>query len=89
MIYPSRISLLINEILNVLSSVTRAGLGNKFSAEPKEVDVEDKLQFYVRENDEDTTYMQLSKFWSYNRAYILDVDAKSSAAKLFSSLKAT
>ena len=63
--------------------------GRKFPAEPVEVDVEDKLQFYVRENDEDTTYMQLSKFWSYNRAYILDVDAKSSAAKLFSSLKAT
>ena len=48
----------------------RAELGNKFPAELEEVDVEDKLQFTStplprwKKNDEDTTYMQWSEFWS-------------------------
>ena len=81
----------------------RAELGDKFPAKPDEVDVEEELQFYVYPFAKmESKRMQVLKSCSspnfglvierdpqYNRAYVLDVDAKSSAAKLCSSLKAT
>ena len=81
----------------------RAELGNKFAAEPEEVDVEDKLQFYVypfAKMEEKLMKilptcippdfgLKIELDPQYGRAYVLDVDAKFSAAKLFSSLKAT
>ena len=77
--------------------------GDKFPAKPKAVDVEEKLQFYVHsfakiENKtlESTHNVFCPNFGlkievdpQYGCAYVLDVDAKSSASKLFSSLKAT
>ena len=81
----------------------RAEQGNKIPAEPEEIDVEDKLQFYAypfAKMEEKLlkvlpTYtrpnfgLKIELDPQYGRAYVLDVDAKSSAAKLFSSLKAT
>ena len=81
----------------------RAELGNKFQVEPKEVEVADKLYFYVYPFAKMETKtlkvlptctcpnfgLQIECDPQYNRAYILDVDAKSSAAKLFLSLKAS
>ena len=81
----------------------RAKQGDKFPAEPEEVSVEDELQFYVYPFAKmESKLMKVLPMCSrpnfglkierdpqYNRAYVLDVDAKSSAAKLCSSLKAT
>ena len=81
----------------------RAELGDKFPAEPDEVDVADELQFYLYPFAKmETKTMKVLPTCSspnfgltierdphYNRAYVLDVAAKSSAAKLFSSLKAS
>ena len=81
----------------------RAEQGSKFPAEPEEVDIKDELQFYLypfakmevkllkvlptctRPNFGLTFELDPQ----YGRAYVLDVDNTSSAAKLFSSLKAT
>ena len=81
----------------------RAELGDKFPAKLDEVDVEEELQFYVYPFAKmESKQMRVLSTCSrpnfglvierdpqYNRAYVLDVDAKSSAAKLCSSLKAT
>ena len=81
----------------------RAELGNKFQAKPEEVDVEDELQFYVypfAKMEQKTMNLlptctlpnfglKIKRDPQYNCAYVLDVDTKSSAAKLFSSLKAS
>ena len=81
----------------------RAELGDKFPAKPDEVNVADELWFYVYPFAKMISkQMQVLSSCSrpnfglviepdpqYNRAYVLDVDAKSSAAKLCSSLKAT
>ena len=81
----------------------RTELGDKFPAKPEEVEFADKLQFYVYPfaKMETKTLKVLPTYTSpnfglhiehdpqYNRAYVLDIDAKSSAAKFFSSLKAT
>ena len=81
----------------------RAEQGAKFCAEPEEVDAEDELQFYVypfAKMEEKLLKvlstctrpnfgLQIERDPQYNRAYILDIAAKLSAAKLFSSFKTT
>ena len=77
--------------------------GDKFSAEPEEVDVEDVFQCYVypfAKMEEKLLKvfptctcpnlgLKIELDPQCGRAYVLDVDTKSSIAKLFSSLKAT
>ena len=84
-------------------ALERAELGDKFPAEPEEVNVGEELKFYIYPftKMESKQLRVLSTCSSpnfglfierdpqYNRAYVLDVDAKSSAAKLCLSLKAT
>ena len=84
-------------------ALERAELGDKFPTEPEEVNTEEELKFYIYPfaKMESKKIQVLSSCSSpnfglvierdpqYNRAYVLDVDAKSSAAKLCSSLKAT
>ena len=79
----------------------RAKQGDKVPAKPEEVDVEDELKFYVypfTKMEEKLLKglpictcpnfgLKIELDPQYGRAYVLDVDAKSSAAKLFSSLK--
>ena len=81
----------------------RAKLGGKFPAEPEEVDVAAELHFYVYPFAKMETKtlkvlptctspnfgLQIERDPQYNRAYVLDVAAKSSAAKLFLSIKAS
>ena len=71
--------------------------------EPEEVDIEDQLQFYiypfVKMEEEllkalptctcPNFSLQIKLDPQYSPAYVLDVDAKSSAAKLFLFLQAT
>ena len=81
----------------------RAELRDKFPAKPDEVDVADELQFYLYPFAKMETKtmkvlpacastnfgLTIEQDPQYNRAYVLDIAAKSSAAKLFSSLKAS
>ena len=81
----------------------RAEQDYKFLAEPEEVDVGIELQFYVypfAKMEEKLLKVLLTcsrpNFGlkieldsQYGRAYVLNIDVKSSAAKFFSSLKAT
>ena len=81
----------------------RAEQGDKFPAEPKEVVVEANLQFYfypftkmekkllkvIPTCTHPNFGLKIELDPQYGRDYMLDVDAKSNAAKLFSSLKAT
>ena len=77
--------------------------GNKFPAEPDEVDTDKEFKFFVypffkmeeqlliaRDASTSPTFgLVLEADPQYGRAYVLDINAKSSAAHLFSSLKAT
>ena len=77
--------------------------GDKFPTEPNEVDVNKEYKFFVylfskieekllivRDASTSPTFgLVLEADPQYGRAYVLDVNAKSSAADLFSSLKAT
>ena len=81
----------------------RAKQGDKFPAKPKAVDVEDELQFYVYPLAKIEIKLlkvilpcscpnfgfKIELDPQCNCAYVLDVDIKSSAAKLNSSFKAT
>ena len=74
-----------------------------FLPEPEDVAVEDELQFYIYPFAKMESKLmkvlptcsrpnfglKIERDPQYNRAYVLDVDAKSSAVKLCSSLKAT
>ena len=76
---------------------------DKFPAEPDEVNVEEDLQFYLypfakmeskrmrvlSDCSRPNFGLVIERDPQYNRAYVLDVDTKSSAAKLCSSLTAT
>ena len=84
-------------------ALERAEEGDKLPAEPEEVDVADELQFYVYPfakmeskllkvlpSCSRTNFgLVIERDPQYNRAYVFDFDAKSSAAKLCSSLKTT
>ena len=77
--------------------------GDKLTAKPEEVDVEDELQFYIYPFTKiEEKLLKVLPTCScpnfclknefdpqYGRAYVLDVDTKSSAAKLCLSFKAT
>ena len=79
----------------------RAKQGDKFPAEPEEVDVEDELQFYVYPFakmekkllkvlptcSRPNFGLKIELDTQYGRTYVLDVDAKSSTTKLILSLK--
>ena len=81
----------------------QAEQGVKFPAEPTEVDTDNEFQFFVYPfaQMEKRTMNVLPTCTSqnfdlkieldpiYGRAYVLDVETKSSAAKLYSSAKAT
>ena len=84
-------------------NLEHAELGNKFPAKPNEVNVENQLQFYVypfakMESKQMRVFstcsrpnfgLVIERDPQYNCTYVLDVDTKSSAAKLCLSLKAT
>ena len=92
-----------NNLLSNQRDLERAELGNKLPAELEEIEVEDELQFYVYPFAKMEEKMlkvpptctcpnfglQFEYDSQYNCAYVLDVDAKSSAAKLFLSFKAS
>ena len=77
--------------------------GDKSLAKPEEVDVEDELHFYIypfAKMEEKLLKvlptcthpnfgLEIKLDPQYDLAYVLDVDTKSSAAKLFSSLPTT
>ena len=77
--------------------------GNKFPAEPDEVDADKEFKFFVypfskmeekllvvRDASTNPTFsLVLEADPQYGQAYVLDVNAKSSAADLFFSFKAT
>ena len=78
--------------------------GDKFPAEPDEADADKEFKFFVypfskmeekllkvrAEHSNSPTFgLVLESDPQYGRAYVLDVKARSSAANLFSSLKAT
>ena len=81
----------------------RVEQGNKFPAEPDEVDADKEFKFFiysfskmeekllkVRKASTSPTFgLVLEADSQYGQAYVLDVNTKSSAAHLFSSLKAT
>ena len=79
----------------------RAEFGDKYPAEPDEVDTDDEFRFFVypfAQMEERTLNVSCSRrnFGLnieldplYGRAYVIDVESKSSAAKLYSSAKAT
>jgi len=90
-------------LLSNQRDLERAKQGDKFPAESEVVNVEEKLQFHVytfakmEENrlkvlpmcSRPNFGLKIELGPQYSCAYVLDVDAKLSAAKLFSSLKAT